>query len=102
MYMKDSKYQETLISTLEALGVTMEELRSGSREAKVVDARSLLAAQMKHHHGMLQVDIAALLGVTQVAVSKMLTRHRTMMLYNAPYRRKWQLVSQHSEERRSR
>ena len=51
---------------------------------------------------MLQVDIAALLGVTQVAVSKMLTRHRTMMLYNAPYRRKWQLVSQHSEERMSR
>lgn len=95
-------YQQTFTSTLEALEVTMEELRSNSRETKVVDARSLLAAQLKHHHGMLQVDIAALLGVTQVAVSKMLTRHRTMMLYNAPYRRKWQLVSQHSEERRPR
>lgn len=80
--------------------MTMEELRGNSRETKVVDARSLLAARMKHNHGMLQVEIAALLGVTQVAVSKMLSRHRTMMLYNAPYRRKWQQVTQHSEERR--
>lgn len=87
-------YQQTLTSTLEALGVTMEELRGNSRETKVVDARSLLAAQLKHYHGMLQVDIAALLGVTQVAVSKMLTRHRLMMLYNTPYKRKWAKVNE--------
>ena len=99
---KEFQYQQFLTSVLEALGVTMEEVQSGSRETKVVDARSIVAAMLNEGHGVLQVDIAELLGMTQAAVSKMLTRHRTMMHYNAPYRRKWQVVMQHSEERRSR
>ena len=97
---KNFLYEETLTSTLEALGVTIEELRGNSRETTVADARSIVAALLKQNFGATQVDIAAELGVTQVAVSKMLARHRAMMLYNAPYRRKWQLVLQHSEERR--
>lgn len=91
---------KTMEPEMKILGVTPEELRSSRRDSKTVDARSLLAALLRQRHGMRQVDIATLFGITQVAVSKMLSRHRTMMLYNAPYRRLWQSVSQHSDERR--
>ena len=88
----ENNIQQTLVSTLDALGMTMEELQTDSRETNVVDARTLLAARLKDCHGTLQADIANMLGLTQAAVSKMLARHRSMLLYNAPYRHKWERI----------
>lgn len=92
--MNNIKYEQALGTAMETLGVEMKELRGGRRDTKVVDARSIIAALLKEQCGMLQVEIAELLGVTQVAVSKMLTRHRLMMLYNTPYKKKWAKVNE--------
>lgn len=80
-------------STLEALGVTKEELWSRCRETRLVDARSMVAALLSENEGLRQQDIATLLGISQAAVSKMLTRHHSMVLYNAPYRTRWERIN---------
>ena len=70
------------------VGVTEEALRSRSHNQDEVDARSMVVAMLMAHP-MRQQDVAILLGVTQVAVSKLLARHRRMVQFHPPYRRRW-------------
>ena len=87
--------------------MTEEALRSRSHNQEEVDARSMVVAMLMARP-MRQQDVAPLLGISQVAVSKLLARHRRMMLYHPPYRRRWnEIVSaenkevQQNEERRT-
>ena len=70
---------------LDTLGVTMEELRSGSRERRISDARTLLAAALP----VTQKQAATLLNCSQAAVSAMRIRHKKMLETNKKYKDKW-------------
>lgn len=76
---------------LNTLDVTMEELRGGSRQRRLSDARALLAAALP----LTQVQVADLLGCTQAAVSAMRKRHEQLLIIDGHYRAKWEQI-QHS------
>jgi predicted XRE-type DNA-binding protein len=78
---------------MDTLGVSLEELRSGSRQRRLVDARSLAAALLMQQRFTRQQDVAELFGISQSAVSQLLSRHKDLMEVDAGYRRKWSLVS---------
>ncbi len=84
--------QETISRLLAKLEVTMEEVRSSSHRPQISDARSMMAAYLIGLPTVRQVDVAAILGVSQVAVSKMLKRHHERVKYYPPYCRKWELI----------
>lgn len=85
--------QATLAVLAARVGVTEEELLSRSHISRISDARSLVAAALTDRAGVRQVDIAALLGTSQAAVSKMLGRHKLYMHY-VDYRRKWESLNE--------
>jgi hypothetical protein len=74
---------------MDTLGVTLEELRSGSRQRRLVDARSLAAALLMRQPPTRQRDVAQLLGISQPAVSQLLARHKGLLKGYPPYRRRW-------------
>lgn len=85
--------QATISLLLEKLEVTKEDIRSSSRKPHIVDARCMMAAYLIGLPSVRQVDIAAILAVSQVAVSKMLKRHSDSVKYYPPYRRKWEAIN---------
>ena len=82
---KQNQKMNPLRRMLDTLGVTMEELRSGSRERRISDARTLLAATMP----ITQAQIAVLLNCSQAAVSVMRKRHKQQIETNKKYKDKW-------------
>lgn len=86
--------QETISRLLAKLEVTMEEVRSSKRKPHLVDARCMMAAYLIGLPSVRQVDIAAILAVSQVAVSKMLKRHDVSVKFHPSYRRKWETINQ--------
>lgn len=91
--MTDTIRQQVSLAELAAkVGVTEEALRSRSHNQDEVDARSMVVAMLMARP-MRQQDVAPLLGVTQVAVSKLLARHRRMVQYHPPYRRRWNEIN---------
>lgn len=85
--------QETMSRLLAKLEVAKEEVRSSSHKPQISDARSMMAAYLIGMPTVRQVDVAATLGVSQVAVSKMLKRHKERVKYYPPYRRKWEAIN---------
>lgn len=85
--------QETIGSLLAKLGVTMEDVRSSCRKPHIVDARCMMAAYLIGLPSVRQVEIAAIFGVSQAAVSKMLRRHYDSIQYYRPYREKWESIN---------
>lgn len=77
---------------MSTLGVTLEELRSGSRQRRLVDARSLAAALLMRQPFTRQQDVAQLLGISQPAVSQLLARHEGLLKVYPAYRRKWEEI----------
>ena len=71
---------------IDVLGVTMEELRSGCRERRLADARTLLAAALP----ATQVQLAELLNCSQPAVCAMRKRHKMLLMSDTSYREKWE------------
>jgi len=96
------KYNNNQVSLAELaakVSVTEEALLSRSHNQDDVDARSMVVALLMKMPGMRQQDVAPLLGITQVAVSKLLTRHRNMVRYNASYRSRWnEIVSAEKQD----
>ena len=84
--------QVSLAELAAKVGVTEEALRSRSHNQEEVDARSMVVALLMARP-MRQQDVAPLLGITQVAVSKLLARHRRMVQYHPPYRRRWNEIN---------
>jgi chromosomal replication initiation ATPase DnaA len=76
---------------LGALDVTMEDLRSPVRTRPLSDARAMVAAIFRKHYRISQVEVAGLLGTSQVAVCKMLKRHQ-QLLQDPTYRNKFNQV----------
>ena len=85
--------QVSLAEIAAKVGVTEEALRSHSHNQKEVDARSMAVAMMMCQPRTRQSDVANTLGVTQVAISKLLARHRRMVQYHPPYRRRWEEIN---------
>ena len=73
---------------IDLLGVTMEELRHGGRERRLSDARTLLAAALP----ISQVEMAELLNCTRQAVGKMRHRHDGLLMSDANYRARWEMM----------
>ena len=90
--MIDNIQQVSLAELAAKVGVTEEALLSRSHNQKEVDARSMVVAMLVARP-MRQQDVAPLLGISQVAVSKLLARHRRMMRFHAPYRRRWNEIT---------
>ena len=88
---------KTMEPEMKILGVTPEELRSRNRSNRLADARSMMAAILIKEPDVHQVDIADLYGFSQVAVSKMLTRHKLLLRVNRDYRNRF---TQLQDERR--
>lgn len=74
---------------IDLLGVTMEELRSGCRERRLADARTLLAAALP----LTQEQVADLFDCSRQAVGKMRHRHEGLLRSDANYRNKWEQIS---------
>ena len=74
---------------MDALGVSMEELRSGVRTRRLADARTLLAAALP----ATQKQLATLFNSSQPAVCAMRKRHAALLKSDAHYRAKWQRIS---------
>ena len=90
--MEKVERQEILSMLAEKAGATVDELRSHSHLQRIADARSMVAAALIEMPEIRQVDIATLMGTSQAAVSKMLSRHRDRAQYYPSYRRKWESV----------
>lgn len=78
---------------LKRLGVTEQELRSSCRRQGLVDARCLMAAVLMKQPLMTQKEVARIMGTNQGTVSKMLTRHESLMSVDATYRMKWDKIN---------
>ena len=87
--MQTSALTPILNTLCRRLRVTSDELLSRCRRQDLVDARCLTAAWMMLLPGIRQRDVAALLTVSQAAVSKFLVRHKDM-LYYAEYQQRWE------------
>ena len=85
--------QEEVRCMAAKLDVTMGEIRSRSRNQRVVDARCMMAAYLIGLPSVRQVDIAPIFGTTQAAVSKMLKRHHDRVAYYPPYRKRWETIT---------
>lgn len=78
---------------LKRLGVAEQELRSSCRRQGLVDARCLMAAALMKQPLMTQKVVARIMGTNQGTVSKMLTRHESLMTVDATYRMKWDKIN---------
>lgn len=85
-----SKY--TLAELAKELGVSEKAILSHCRRVELVDARSMIVAILIERPHVRQQDIAALLDISQAAVSKLLARHRSLMEYNSFYRQAWKAL----------
>lgn len=83
---------ETLADLASRLGVTVDDILSHCRKTELVDARSMIVAILMNRPHVRQQDIAALLDISQAAVSKLLARHRSLMEYNSFYRQAWKAL----------
>lgn len=90
--MEKIERQEILSMLAEKAGVSVDELCSHSHLQRIADARSMVAAALIAMPEIRQVDIAALLGTSQAAVSKMLNRHKLYMYY-PDYRHRWESLN---------
>jgi len=86
---ENEKNMNRLKQMMDTLGVTMEELRSGGRRQRLVDARSLVTAALLSQSFTRQQDVAQLLGLSQGAVSALMKRHGKLMESDKEYRGKW-------------
>lgn len=84
----DALYQKAL----RRLGITERELLGHRRSQHLVDARCLVAAALMHQPLMRQQDVAAILGISQAAVSHLLARHRDLLEVDTNYQRKYELI----------
>ena len=85
----NEKVMNRLKQMMDTLGVTMEELRSGCRRQRLVDARSLVTAALMSQSFTRQQDVAQLLGLSQGAVSALMKRHGKLMESDREYQEKW-------------
>ena len=90
---KGIKTKNPLKQAMDTFGITLEELRSGSRKQHLVDARSLVAAMLMQQRFTRQQDVAELLGISQAAVSHLLVRHNDLLQVDPKHQRKWERVS---------
>lgn len=77
---------------LQALGVSQKELLGSGRTRRLSDARAMTAAALAQLKRLTQVEIAALLGITQPGVSKMKRRHEVLIRFYAGYRQQWENI----------
>ena len=84
-----TKILNKLKRVIDLLGVTLEELRSESRERRITDARTMLAAALP----ITQHQVAIILGCSQPAVHKMRKRHQILLRCDRKYRAKWEAVN---------
>lgn len=84
-----TKILNTIRIIIDFLGVSLEEIRSESRERRITDARTMLAAALP----ITQRQVAILLGCTQPAVHKMRQRHKHLLQYDKEYRETWEAVN---------
>ena len=84
-----TKILNTLRIIIDFLGVSLEEIRSESRERRVTDARTMLAAALP----ITQRQVAILLGCSQPAVHKMRQRHKHLLQYDKEYRETWEAAN---------
>lgn len=95
--------QPSLAELAAKLGTTEEAILSHCRKAALVDARSMIVAiliLMERTH-VRQQDVAPLLGISQAAVSKLLTRHKLFLNGYTPrneYRDRWQALNNELQE----
>ena len=83
------KSKETLKALAERLGVTEETLLSHCRKAELVDARAMAVVTMMNRLHLRQQDVAPLFDISQAAVSKLLSRHRSMMETDRDYKERF-------------
>jgi len=86
--LKITNTMRTLKKIIDTLGVTLGELRSGSRKRQLSDARCLIAAALP----VSQRQMAELLNCTQPAVSFMRQRHKQLLVCDLDYRNKWEKI----------
>ena len=77
---------------LQALGVSQKELLGNGRTRRLCDARAMTAAALAQLKRLTQVEIAALMGVSQPGVSKMKRRHESLLRFHAGYRQQWENI----------
>lgn len=90
---ENEKNMNRLKQMMDTLGVTMEELRSGGRRQRLVDARSLVTAALLSQSFTRQQDVAQLLGLSQGAVSALMKRHGKLMESDREYQEKWKEIT---------
>jgi len=83
---------KTLNEILDTLDVTLEELRSGKREQRLSDARTLIATALP----ITQRQAAELLGCSQPAVCVMRKRHKQLLVCDCHYRAQWEMLNAES------
>lgn len=83
---------ETLAAFASKLGVAVEDILSHCRKTELVDARSMIVAILIERPHVRQLDIAALLDISQAAVSKLLARHHALKGFDSRYRMKWEAL----------
>lgn len=93
--------QPTLAELATKLGTTEEAILSHCRKAELVDARCMIAAILMNRSHVRQQDVAPLLGISQAAVSKLLTRHKSFLNGYTPrneYRDRWLALKNELQE----
>ena len=93
--------QPSLAELAAKLGTTEEAILSHNRKAALVDARSMIVAILMNRPHVRQQDVAPLLGISQAAVSKLLTRHKLFLNGYTPrneYRDRWQALNNELQE----
>lgn len=93
--------QPSLAELAAKLGTTEEAILSHNRKAALVDARSMIVAILMNRPHVRQQDVAPLLGISQAAVSKLLTRHKLFLNGYTPrneYRDRWQALKNELQE----
>ena len=78
---------------LRRLRLSEKDIRSRRRTQSLVDARCLLAAALMRQPLINQQQVAAILGISQGAVSKMLARHEDLLQVDPLYRNKWNSIN---------
>ncbi len=85
LYFAAKNNMNNLKQMIDLLGVTLVELRSGNRERRLADARSMLAAALP----ITQCQLAALFNCSQAAVCAMRKRHRQLFETDLRYKEKF-------------
>lgn len=83
---------ETLADLASRLGVTVDDILSHCRKTELVDARSMIVAILMNRPHVRQQDIAAMLDISQAAVSKLMARHHALKGFDSRYRMTWEAL----------